>query len=182
MDRPPLLPHSKCLLVALHRYILNIIQENRFIDPKILLEIVTNHAKKDKYFDKNPLQAFLHAMADATTSHMYVRPWTTPEGEQTGKGGSQEGIAVDNEVKEFGHNEKRKGRVEENSDSDSSKEDERKKVKKRRRQNLREASSPREGIGVENRTKLGDTVPTPTISNKVVKSSEKCTRHCSITM
>eukprot|EP00973_Karenia_brevis_P039732 5484165-Karenia_brevis.AAC.1 len=52
MDRPPLQPHSKCLLAALHRYILNNVQENRLIDPNILLEIVTTHAKKDKDFDK----------------------------------------------------------------------------------------------------------------------------------
>eukprot|EP00973_Karenia_brevis_P094780 12424151-Karenia_brevis.AAC.1 len=65
---------------------------------------------------------------------MYVRPLTTPGGAQTGKGNSQDETAVDNEDKEFKHNEKRKERVEEDSYSGSFKEDEGMNVKKRRKQ------------------------------------------------
>eukprot|EP00973_Karenia_brevis_P084690 11751703-Karenia_brevis.AAC.1 len=62
-------------------------------------------------------------MAHATTSHMNVRSGTSPDGEQTGKGGPQNVTAVNNESKEFMLNEKRKGRVEEYTNPDSFKED-----------------------------------------------------------
>eukprot|EP00973_Karenia_brevis_P057104 7945332-Karenia_brevis.AAC.1 len=69
MELPPLHSESKCVLVTLHRYIFNNDKENRLIDPKHLLEIVTKYAKNDKDSDKNPQQVVLQAMADATTSH-----------------------------------------------------------------------------------------------------------------
>eukprot|EP00973_Karenia_brevis_P057103 7945331-Karenia_brevis.AAC.1 len=54
MELPPLHSESKCALVTLHRYIFNNDKENRPIDPKKLLEMVTKYAKNDKDFDKKP--------------------------------------------------------------------------------------------------------------------------------
>eukprot|EP00973_Karenia_brevis_P088783 12312890-Karenia_brevis.AAC.1 len=70
MELPPLYSESRCALVEIHRYIHNSGKENRTVDPKILLEIVTRYAKNDKDFENNPKQALLQAIADVTTSHL----------------------------------------------------------------------------------------------------------------
>eukprot|EP00973_Karenia_brevis_P011311 1531931-Karenia_brevis.AAC.1 len=83
---------------------------------------------------------------------MYVRPWKTPEGAQTGKG-SQEADAKD-EDKEIKHKEKSKDLEEEEPQPAPPKGDEGKNAKRRRKQRSKEQT--------------GDAPP-----SRVVESSEK---------
>eukprot|EP00973_Karenia_brevis_P065661 9127180-Karenia_brevis.AAC.1 len=69
MELPPLYSESSCAIVVIHRYIYNSGKEKRTLDPKVLLEMVTEDAKRDKDFETNPKQALLQAIADVTTSH-----------------------------------------------------------------------------------------------------------------